>query len=76
MQLNGGDEKLRRDLARKTGGRYYNIDQADKLAEKIERRERCTRVVRTEFWELPLLFLGFIAAVTAEWVIRRKNHLV
>jgi uncharacterized membrane protein len=73
----GTKKELLRDLALKTGGLYYDIDQADKLAEKIERRERrITRVVRTEFWDSPLLFLGFLAAVTAEWVIRRRNHLV
>ncbi len=73
----GTKKELLRDLALKTGGLYYDIDQADKLANKIERRERrITRVVRTEFWDSPLLFLGFLAAVTAEWVIRRRNHLV
>ncbi len=73
----GTKKELLRDLALKTGGLYFDIDQADKLADKIERRERrITRVVRTEFWDSPLLFLGFLAAVTAEWIIRRKNHLV
>ncbi|MBI3468167.1 MAG: hypothetical protein HY000_34615 [Planctomycetes bacterium] len=73
----GTKKELLRDLATKTGGLYFDIDQAHQLASKIERRERrITRVVRTEFWDSPWLFLGFLAAVTAEWVIRRRNHLV
>ncbi len=66
-----------KSLADATGGVYLEVDEAEKLAEKIERKERRTaQVVRTEFWNSPLLFVAFLAAVSVEWVVRRKNHLV
>jgi uncharacterized membrane protein len=60
-----------------TGGSYVDIENAAKLAERIEPKERrISQVRRTEFWNSPALFVFFLAAVTAEWLIRRKNHLV
>jgi uncharacterized membrane protein len=68
---------LLRDLAARTGGVYVGVDQVARLADRIERRERrIDRVLRTEFWDSPWLFLAFLAAVTIEWVIRRRTHLV
>jgi len=66
-----------RAISALTGGAYYPVEAADELAGKIEHRQRrISRVERTEYWNSPALFLFFLAAVTAEWVIRRRNHLV
>src|SRR5205823_4876860 len=66
-----------KSLADATGGVFLEVDDAEKLAEKIERKERRTaNTVRTEYWNRPELFLAFLAAVSAEWIIRRRNHLV
>jgi uncharacterized membrane protein len=66
-----------RALAEVTGGVYLDIDNADELAGKIARKERRTsRVQRTEYWNSPWLFLGFLGLVTGEWFLRRRNHLV
>jgi len=66
-----------RTISALTGGAYYPVESADELADKVERRQRrISRVERTEYWNSPALFLFFLAAVTAEWVIRRRNHLV
>jgi uncharacterized membrane protein len=60
-----------------TGGVYLDIDDAAKLSDKIERKERrLRRVRRTEFWDSPALFLFFLGAISVEWVLRRKYHLV
>jgi hypothetical protein len=68
-------------MAKLTGGMYYDIHDAGRLAENIERRERrLTRVERTDLWDSgksqSALFVVFLLAVTAEWVLRRRNHLV
>jgi hypothetical protein len=64
-------------IANVTGGLYVNAEDAATLAGKIERRERRTPVVlRSELWDSPAFFMFFIAAISAEWVIRRRNHLV
>jgi hypothetical protein len=66
-----------RKIAAASGGEYLEIDRADQVAEKITPKERkITQVQRSEYWNSPWLFLGFIGAVTAEWFMRRRHHLV
>jgi hypothetical protein len=66
-----------RAIASSTGGVYVEIDQAAEVAKHVRRIERrSSRVQRTEFWDQPALFLCFLAAVTGEWLLRRRNHLV
>ena len=63
-------------IANATGGVYVDVEEAASLAGRIERRERRTPLIeRNEFWNSPILFLVFLAAITAEWVVRRRNHL-
>jgi uncharacterized membrane protein len=64
-------------IAAATGGMYVDVADAEKLADKVPRKERhLPRIQRTEFWNSPWLFLGFLGAITGEWLIRRRNHLV
>ena len=65
------------DLARETGGTYVDVEDADALAKKIARVERRQpRVLRSEYWDSPLLFAAFLLAVAGEGFLRRWNHLV
>ncbi|MBP87061.1 MAG: hypothetical protein CMJ64_10155 [Planctomycetaceae bacterium] len=73
----GTNRSLLKSISQKSGGVYVDVEDASELADSIERKERrSARVERTEYWDSPFLFLFFIAAVTGEWVLRRKNHLV
>jgi hypothetical protein len=66
-----------RALKEATGGIYADIDDAGEVAGKITRIERQRmNVTRTEYWDSPWLFAGFLAAVSGEWFMRRRNHLV
>lgn len=66
-----------KDLADATGGVYLDVDNAADLAGKIVAKERRTvREVKNEYWDSPLLFAAFIGVVAAEWVLRRRNHLI
>jgi uncharacterized membrane protein len=66
-----------RAMARATGGIYVDVEDLDQLATKIPRKQReQPRTQRSEFWDSPGLFFFFLAAVSAEWLIRRRNHLV
>jgi hypothetical protein len=66
-----------RALAEATGGVYLDIDNAEELASKIAPKERRTaRVLRSEYWNSPVLFAVFLLAVSGEWFLRRRNHLV
>lgn len=71
------DPELLRRLAAQTGGSYVDIADADRLADQITGRERhLTEVRRTALWDAPALFIFFLAAVTGEWLLRRRHHLV
>jgi hypothetical protein len=64
-------------LAEVTGGVYVDIDQAAELAGKIARKERRTvRPVSKEYWNSPWLFGAFLLALSSEWLLRRRKHLV
>jgi hypothetical protein len=64
-------------IANLTGGAYCAVENVASLAAKIEHRQRrISQVERTEYWNSPVFFLFFLVAVTGEWMIRRRNHLV
>jgi hypothetical protein len=64
-------------LADATGGVYLDVEKAEELADKIAPKERrSVRVLRSEYWNSPVLFAAFLLAVSAEWFLRRRNHLV
>ena len=66
-----------RTLAEATGGVYLEVGQAAQLPDRIARTERRTaRTLRTEYWNSPWLFGAFLLAISGEWFLRRKNHLV
>jgi uncharacterized membrane protein len=73
----GTNPALLRSLAAATGGVYVDVEDAAKLVAKVPRKERrVARVERAELWHSPWLFVAFLACVTGEWVLRRRNHLV
>ncbi len=86
LRVRGADLEMKETLTRPenlraikeaTGGVYVDVDQAAEVADQIKRIERrTTKVQRTEYWDSPLLFVAFLAAVTGEWFLRRRNHLV
>jgi hypothetical protein len=64
-------------LAEATGGTYREVDDAESVAAKLTRSERRqSRMERKEYWDSPWLFGAFLLAVTGEWFLRRRNHLV
>ncbi len=66
-----------RALKEATGGIYVDIEEADEVVGKIPRIERRRmNVSRTEYWDSPWLFAAFLAMVSGEWFMRRRNHLV
>jgi len=73
----GTNPSALQSVASATGGLYVEVEDAEKLAAKLPRKERRTRrVERSEFWNSPVLFCGFLGFVTAEWLLRRRNQLV
>jgi uncharacterized membrane protein len=60
-------------LSAETKGNYYKPDDAQKLAEDITFSEGGISVRETrDLWNMPALFLAFLAIRAVEWVLRRK----
>lgn len=70
------DENMLTKIASETGGRYYHITTADHLIDQLDSSGRKKRIVieRRLYWP-PGFWLVFVAAVTTEWILRRKWQL-
>jgi hypothetical protein len=67
------DEKMLAAIADRSGGRYAHITTADRLVDRLKRRNE-KRQVQYELplsWP-PLSWLLFVALLTTEWVLRRR----
>jgi hypothetical protein len=75
LEESGLAEKILRDLAETSGGRFYREEDLAKLASAIETRQvRFTRRQEILLWN-PLAFLVFLGLITAEWVVRKFSNL-
>jgi uncharacterized membrane protein len=72
---------LLRAVAAASGGKYFQPAQAGELPALIkqhvgERKRQETIYDQHDVWDTPLWFALLIAALTAEWIIRRRVSLV
>lgn len=64
-------------LAEETGGRFYTLDDVDRLPEDVRYTESGITVRETrDLWDMPILFLALVTLVAAEWGYRRFRGLV
>lgn len=70
------DEKLLARIASDTGGRYVHVSTSDHLIEQLNRTQRIKRLFfeKPLYWP-PLLWTLFVAALTTEWVMRKRFQL-
>ncbi len=71
------NRELLENLARQTGGRYYPVNGARRLASEISYSEAgiTTRETR-DIWNMPAVFLLAFLLRGSEWVLRRKWGVV
>ncbi|NQU19851.1 MAG: VWA domain-containing protein [Candidatus Nealsonbacteria bacterium] len=73
------DERTLAAIAADTGGRYVHVTTADYLIDQLDRTQRKKRISMNfpeyEWPMLALLWLLFVAALTAEWVLRKRFQL-
>jgi hypothetical protein len=63
-------------IAEETGGRFYTPDMAAGLAEDVRYAGRgVTTVEERELWNMPIILVGLMALVCAEWGYRRAVGL-
>lgn len=61
------------------GGQYYPYGSADLLVAELAAKGRPLRLATSQWrdvWDRPHLFVVFLVALAAEWVIRKRNGLV
>jgi hypothetical protein len=67
---------LLKRIAKETGGRYYPIDQAGKLADDVEFTESGVTVRESrDLWDMPIVFLMLVGLLAGEWGYRRRRGL-
>lgn len=60
-------------LAEETGGRYYSMNQVDKIPEEVIYTERrASQVEVLDLWDMPVNFLLMIGLLCGEWWLRRR----
>jgi hypothetical protein len=74
------DANLNADLLKKlaadTGGRYYAPNAIRTLPEDISYSDKgASRLEEKELWDMPILFLLLVGAVSAEWILRKRKGL-
>jgi hypothetical protein len=70
------DDKTLLTIAHESGGRYTHISSADRLIDRLRRREQQRQIdYELPLSSPPLLWVMFVTALTSEWLLRRKYQL-
>ena len=71
------NEKLLRNIAAETNGRFFSPDDMDKLVDALGTHQRgANTLVSYELWDMPVIFLLLILLLCTEWGYRRWRSLV
>ncbi len=73
------DRDLLRDVARVTGGRYFDLGEAAGLLDSLKDVERVRRLgepEREDLWSNWWALLLFVGLFAAEWIIRKRLNLL
>jgi hypothetical protein len=71
------NRELLQKLADETGGRYYNLLNANRLAKEISYSEAgITSHEMKDLWDMPVIFLAVLVLRSAEWILRRRWGVV
>jgi hypothetical protein len=61
-----------RRIAEETGGRFYTADNVSGIAEDVRYAGRgVTSIEERPLWNMPIVLIGLIGLVCAEWAYRR-----
>jgi hypothetical protein len=67
------NEEVLRRISHTTGGEYFNVDTASRLAERLTSAGVLPAPPRVqELWQTPWLFAAVILLLAGEWVLRRQ----
>ncbi len=68
---------LLEDIARASGGRVFSLAEAGQIpaAFNVKQVERVLEF-RDELWDAPIFFCSVVLLLTAEWILRKRCHMV
>jgi uncharacterized membrane protein len=67
---------LLRQVSSETGGRYYPLSQAARLADDVNYTESgVTQRDAKDLWDMPIVFLLLVTLLGGEWFYRRRRGL-
>src|SRR6185295_11119707 len=67
---------LLKRIATETGGRYYPLADAAKLADDVMFTDSGVTVRESrDLWDMPIVFLMLVALLAADWGYRRRRGL-
>lgn len=76
MNATAMNEPLLKQMAASTGGAFFREEDLAKLPEAIAAKaERVPSGKAIDIWSSPLYFILMLAAVTAEWIVRKFSQL-
>ncbi len=65
------------ELARETGGRFYRLEEADRVEQEVRYSRAGLSVMEEhELWNMPVVLFLLIALLAAEWGYRKYRGLV
>jgi hypothetical protein len=66
---------LLRRLAQQSGGAVVGPEAAPALVTAVKERRQRLATFEISLWNHPLMFIAFVAALTLEWLLRRRQGL-
>ena len=68
------DPTFLREIAARSGGRFYSLEDLDQLPAQIPRtHSQQQRRDRFHLWHLPIFYLALVLLFASEWYLRRKQ---
>jgi hypothetical protein len=70
------NESLLREMASVSGGAFFREEDLSKLVDTISHKsEKIQTTSEVEIWSSPICFLLMLAAVSGEWILRKRSQL-
>ncbi len=70
------NDSLLKRIAAETGGKYYTLDELDRLIGDLTYRQTDNSQRMTkELWDMPVNFLLLVALLSGEWFLRKREGL-
>jgi hypothetical protein len=72
------DKPLLKELAETSGGRYFDVDELDKLAAAVPDKTRQIEIREKPdpLWDNSRMMIALIGLLGVEWLVRKRNKLL